>query len=568
MEWEKPASPAPSLDSVDIQSPSMTGQPNNNNHNYPYGQAPNNGYVGGGGYNNSGYGNSGGSQQQQPQLRRRMVTPHPDVSRMSSDNQNNKYSKNQNTRRMGGGMKRLDFFQKVETDMTVKTERGAKATLIGYTIIAILIFAEILSWRASNAELLEHVVVDTSLGKKMRVSLNITFPALHCDDLHVDLMDVAGDAQFNVDEDTMVKRRLHSDGSPLKEKEIQVEMNAHHVQEVEMLDKLKDALHHDYCGPCYGAQDEPEQCCNTCDEVLRAYRSKKWNFEQVRAVSEQCKREGKTKPKRMTKGEGCNLSGYMAFNRVAGNFHIAMGEGVERDGSHVHTFQPDDAQNFNASHVIHYLRFGPDFDSSLSSTGKKTANAWERNTLDGVQKIVTEQDGSTGMFQYFLKVVPTTYKGSKVVNAAYPGYDYNEEEASLETNRYFLTEVFRPLMEVEEEHLELGKKMRKEKELNHPNDVPDIEDVKRTAGVHLGGKSGSSHDHTEHHKIQNAVLPGLFFIYQIYPFAIEVTAKSVPFTHLLIRITATIGGVMTIVGWIDSMLHSRDNNKSNRSLYY
>ena len=34
----------------------------------------------------------------------------------------------------------------------------------------------------------------------------------------------------------------------------------------------------------------------------------------------------------MSFGEGCNLSGHFIVNRVAGNFHIAMGEGVERDG--------------------------------------------------------------------------------------------------------------------------------------------------------------------------------------------------------------------------------------------
>ena len=33
-----------------------------------------------------------------------------------------------------------------------------------------------------------------SLNKKMRVDMNITFPALHCDDLHLDAMDVAGDS--------------------------------------------------------------------------------------------------------------------------------------------------------------------------------------------------------------------------------------------------------------------------------------------------------------------------------------------------------------------------------------
>jgi hypothetical protein len=44
-----------------------------------------------------------------------------------------------------------------------------------------------------------------------------------------------------------------------------------------------------YCGPCYGANpdDKENQCCNTCDEVLRAYAGMGWHsspddYEQVK----------------------------------------------------------------------------------------------------------------------------------------------------------------------------------------------------------------------------------------------------------------------------------------------
>jgi hypothetical protein len=47
-----------------------------------------------------------------------------------------------------------------------------------------------------NKDTTEHIRVDTSLGKRMRVNVNVTFPALACEDLHVDVIDVAGDAQY------------------------------------------------------------------------------------------------------------------------------------------------------------------------------------------------------------------------------------------------------------------------------------------------------------------------------------------------------------------------------------
>ena len=57
---------------------------------------------------------------------------------------------------------------------------------------------------------------------------------------------------------------------------------------------------------------------------------------------------------------------------------------MERDGNHIHTFQPDDSMNFNASHIIHELRFGPTY-----GIGQPV----DLQGLNGVRKIVTEEDG-------------------------------------------------------------------------------------------------------------------------------------------------------------------------------
>lgn len=50
-----------------------------------------------------------------------------------------------------------------------------------------------------------------------------------------------------------------------------------------------------YCGPCYGAKPQ-EECCNSCEEVQRAYADVGWstdpdNFEQV---NKKGKKRGKT----------------------------------------------------------------------------------------------------------------------------------------------------------------------------------------------------------------------------------------------------------------------------------
>jgi Endoplasmic Reticulum-Golgi Intermediate Compartment (ERGIC) len=76
------------------------------------------------------------------------------------------------------------------------------------------IASEVRSYVVSLSGQKEHLRVDTTLGKKLDVNLNMTFHAINCLDLHVDAMDVAGDNQIDV-EHHMLKQRLTKDGAPL-----------------------------------------------------------------------------------------------------------------------------------------------------------------------------------------------------------------------------------------------------------------------------------------------------------------------------------------------------------------
>jgi len=447
--------------------------------------------------------------------------------------------------RKSSAVEKLDFmFPKVAQEFTVKTHSGGVAAMAAYGLILILVLTEITTWRGQNRLETSTAVVDTSLGRKMRINMNITFPAIACEDLHLNAIDVAGDSQIDV-EDTMKKLRLHANGGVYNNKEIEVELNMHNIEDAKKKEILRTKLPDKYCGPCYGAHESEGQCCDTCDDIIEAYQKKRWKTELLTYTAEQCVREGRDKalPKKIVKGQGCNLSGYMTVNRVGGNFHVAMGEGVERDGRHIHTYNPEDAINFNSSHIIHQLSFGP--------TGGNEA-------LNGATKIVTEEKGSTGLFQYYVKIVPTTYVGEGV---NFPKFDeeslpslYPEAEDSatassvskvrqIETNRYFFTERYMPLMtDLLEEHQK------------------EYEEDEVRAAVDTGYTGG--HDNKDHHQKQNSVLPGIFFIYEIYPFAMKISQNEVPFTHLLIRLMATIGGVFTLARWLDSILEGRMNPRS------
>jgi hypothetical protein len=469
-------------------------------------------------------------------LRRRTAAEHSHLHNVSATNPMNGGSSPSSS---GAVVKKLDFmFPKVETEFTVQTDRGGMASVVALVIVAILLIAETATWISQNRSTVEHISVDTSLGKRMRVNINITFPQLACVDLHLDAMDVAGDSQLNI-QDTLVKRHLHIDGSPLSKEEIKVDTNKHQQQYEEKQRILKEKLPSNYCGPCFGAHETEGQCCQTCDELIDAYKKKMWKYEMLQYTSEQCIREGRDKqePKRMTKGLGCNLSGFMTVNRVAGNFHIAMGEGIERDGRHIHSFVPEDAPNFNASHIIHELSFGPG----------------EESPLNGVTKIVGPEHGTSGLFQYFIKIVPTTYKGmsppvserDEALPSLYEEVENGQDDDRLETNRYFYTERFRPLL----------------KEIPEDGEEEGGVDESGVAQVPAGG---AHHSHQHKHAAQAAILPGVFFMYEIYPFAVEITPNRVPFTHLFIRLLATFGGVFTVVKILDAMLYARDKKRGRQ----
>ncbi len=100
------------------------------------------------------------------------------------------------------------------------------------------------------------------------------------------------------------------------------------------------------------------------------------------------------------KNEGCRVSGELTVNKVAGNFHIAIGKGIKYGNKHVHHFNVSEITEFNSSHIINRLGF---------TFGKGTQAP--NDPLAGTKKIIPldEKQPYSGHFEYFLQIVPTTF---------------------------------------------------------------------------------------------------------------------------------------------------------------
>ena len=221
------------------------------------------------------------------------------------------------------------------------------------------------------------------------------------------------------------------------------------------------------------------RCCNSCDDLKAAYTAKGWGFNNVLKTSEQCLRD-KTNPfAAVRNGEGCRVYGSMVVNRVAGNFHIAHGESVVRDGRHIHQFIPAEAPQFNISHTVNSITFGEEYPGMPPGLMDNTTRIYDKET-------------GTGLQQYFIKVIPTQYR-----------------DWGINTNQFTMTEKFRPMKSI--------------------NDKGET--------------------------VNAVLLPGVFFIYDLSPFLIEVSSTSVPFYHLITRIFAIVGGVFVVLGVVDSILY-------------
>jgi endoplasmic reticulum-Golgi intermediate compartment protein 3 len=167
-----------------------------------------------------------------------------------------------------------------------------------------------------------------------------------------------------------------------------------------------------------------------------AYDAKGWANTMILRTAEQCLKDRRNPFANVKPGEGCRVSGTMIVNKVAGNFHMTLGESFVRDGAHIHQFIPAEAPGFNVSHTIHSLSFGdtyPSMPPNPLDNGELPRRRDSRLTSSPLAVRYCQQVPGTGLFQYFIKVVPTRYTNQKLL-------------ADTATNQYTVTEKFRPVV--------------------------------------------------------------------------------------------------------------------------
>ncbi|XP_060198837.1 uncharacterized protein LOC132627485 [Lycium barbarum] len=285
-------------------------------------------------------------------------------------------------------VRNLDAYPKINEDFYSRTLSGGVITLASSIIMTLLFISELQLYLHAVTE--TKLIVDTSRGETLRINFDITFPALPCSILSVDAMDISGEQHLDIRHD-IIKKRIDVLGNVIETRKEGI--GAPTIDRP--LQRHGGRLEHNetYCGSCYGAEGSDDHCCNTCEDVREAYRKKGWALTNPDII-DQCKREGFLEKIKAEEGEGCNMYGFLEVNKVAGNFHFAPGKSFQQSNVHVHDLQTFQKDSYNISHKINRLTYGEYFPGVV-------------NPLDGV---TWTQETPHGMYQYFIKVVPTVYK--------------------------------------------------------------------------------------------------------------------------------------------------------------
>lgn len=384
-------------------------------------------------------------------------------------------------------------------DVKIKTRTGALLTFASFAIIAIATLIEFIDYRRIHLE--PSIIVDRSRGEKLVVDMDITFPRVPCYLLSLDIMDISGEHQLDLSHD-ITKTRLDSSGNVVER------IGGNQLQgEVQRALANKDP---NYCGSCYGGTPGPSGCCNSCEEVRESYVRKGWSFNNPDGIA-QCVDEGWTEKIAQQNSEGCRISGMVRVNKVIGNFHFSHGKAFQNNFMHVQQLVPylKDNNHHDFGHVIHKFQFEADYQGTSPSdahtiVGDLTRSLKKKlnivNPLDGA---IVHPEESDYMYQYFLKVVSTSF------NLLSGG--------TINSHQYSVTQFER--------------------------------DIK---GGNAPGKEG--HGHFTSHGV--AAVPGVYINYEISPMKVIHTETRQSFAHFLTSTCAIVGGVLTVAGILDSVIFS------------
>lgn len=298
-------------------------------------------------------------------------------------------------------LKTFDVFPKfTDKGAKVRTFSGGLITIIISIWIFFLISNEIKSFL--NSHITSNIVVDKDSifgPRKVFIDFDILIHAA-CPLLHIDLFEDDNSVKTDIIEN-IIRERLDSNRTPI---EYSMEKYYKHQMLNNKTFREQQDMKKSGCGSCYAAS-EPGQCCNTCKDVMDAFKKKGWSYYSVDRW-EQCIREGYLN----FGDEKCHITGSLKVKRGSGYFHIGLGSNKLTTGKgHLHDLSGV-KNGTSLNHTIYSFKVGPslpDFKSPLDNIEVELPNSSDKDDENDDEN--NKNEHNFWLITYFLHLVPSTW---------------------------------------------------------------------------------------------------------------------------------------------------------------
>ncbi|KAL5969393.1 Endoplasmic reticulum-Golgi intermediate compartment protein 2 [Taenia solium] len=300
-------------------------------------------------------------------------------------------------------IKKVDTFEKLPRECVNCTSSGGGASILTFGVIIILVFAELLQFK--NPDVAFNYSVDSSTEGDLPINIDMTI-AMKCSDVSMDVLDLNGN--------------LISSSSHVKAINCKFELPSQWSKRFKLKQKSMNHLRQQY--------HSLHQYFWLSHMDSKEFNRGPMHYFRETEVSE-------------AKADACRFVGTFKARKSPGNLHITTGKALGLNSNvHIHIAPLDPSSRRNFSHRIHHLSFGTPLESYI-------------HPLDAEEVI---SDDPALMYQYFIEVVPTTFR-TRIEELDTYQYAVTEQARSINHNNqshgvpgvFFRYDVFPVRVEVD-----------------------------------------------------------------------------------------------------------------------
>ena len=453
-------------------------------------------------------------------------------------------------------LKSTDFYRKIPKDLTEGTRAGGSLSLIGALFMFILFVLEFNSYLTTHRTT-EVVMGGSQEDEDLQISFNVSLPRISCEYASVDLNNILGTHKVNLTKNIR-KWNLGDDGDR---------------RLAEAAADAKDVEHEDRDHP----EEEPDGDAavslnvNTFDTFLQGNEVTLVNFyapwchwsRRLAPTWEHTARllrqEPFAKTVRIAKVDCTDDSSHAVCHKHHINAFPSIL--VYRDGkTHTHEHYHGDR---TADAFLEFIK-GLRSNGMAGSSDEARRLQFEKEVNGDHHHEVRGPKGCLLTGYVMVKRVPGNLKFT--AHSTQHSFDTSKVNTSHIIHHFFFGDTFQ--MQRALEAIETGVLPMEEYNTmirlsdtvyySTENDMTQEHYVKVVdTQYNVGSKPLNTYKYTVNshdYKDENSI-PAAKFSYDLSPMAVVVNEHHIPFYHFLTSICAIIGGVFTVVGLIDSILH-------------